>query len=347
MAVGSIRLIDRVYPPGVQRLLQVVMLIALAVFAAVMALILTQPEWGLRILWFAAIPVAPMVLLVAPNAWVSVCPISTFQTALHRFGKNPARRLSAKATERLQVAGWGLMLAGIPTRHLVFNSIGWATFFTALAILGVVVVVGLSARSLSGWCVGACPIRPIEVLYGQFALDKNRPEKCTNCTACIKSCLRLQPQKSHDELHRSPLTAHLAMGFPGFVAAYFALDLLNWCNVEHEFFAGSASSVANWYVQTGIVYGVMFAGFAISWALFAALRPLWGATKTYRAVALAAFSAYYLGVAPEICEAWGWPNWVIPILLVLPAAAMAWVLWAARRDSAPPDGVQDVETAAG
>ncbi|HQU19084.1 MAG TPA: hypothetical protein PLA92_08565, partial [Fimbriimonadaceae bacterium] len=61
----------------------------------------------------------------------------------------------------------------------------------------------------------------------------------------------------------------------------------------------------------------------------------------------AAFSAYYLGVAPGLCEAWGWPNWVIPILLILPAAAMAWVLWAARRDSAPPDRVQEVGPAAG
>lgn len=150
MAIKSPRLVDRYYPPFVQNLLRVSMAIALVVYGIVLALIAVRPEVGLRVLWFAAIPLAPMILLVAPNAWVSVCPISTVQTLSHRAGRNPARRLSAKATERLQVFGWVLMLAGIPTRHLVFNSVGWATFWTALAITGVVLVVGLSFRSLSG-----------------------------------------------------------------------------------------------------------------------------------------------------------------------------------------------------
>ena len=121
-----------------------------------------------------------------------------------------------------------MLFRSVPSRHLVFNVVGLATFFTALAICGLALVVGVSFMSLSGWCVGACPIRPIEILYGQFAVEKNRPEKCTTCTGCISSCHRVAPERSHAELHRSPLTANLAMGFPGFVAAYFLLDLAGW-----------------------------------------------------------------------------------------------------------------------
>lgn len=332
MSIPSARIAHRVYPLPVQRLIQVILAIALLAYATELYLILAFPEIGLRLLWYATIPLAPMILLVAPNAWVSVCPISTVQTFFHRLGRNPLRRLSVKATQRLQIAGWALMLAGIPTRHLVFDTVGWATFWMALAITGVVLVAGLSFRSLSGWCVGLCPIRPIEVLYGQFAVDKNRPEKCTNCTACIGSCLRLVPEMSHGELHRSRIIAHMAMGFPGFVAAYFILDLLNWCPTEHDFFAGRPSSVENWLFQGALTYGVMFAGFALSWALFAALRRWrWDARKAYRGVALAAFCAYYLGVTPEICEAWGWSAWVIPLLLVLPASALLFALLPRKR----------------
>lgn len=340
MAVASSRIIDRTYSLLVQRLLQVTMGIALLVFAVVLALIAAWPGIGLRILWFAAIPLAPMILLLAPNAWVSICPVSTVQTLSQRAGRHPQRRLSPRATERLQAFGWALMLAGIPTRHLVFNTVGWATLWTALAITGVAFVSGFLFRSLSGWCVGACPIRPIEVLYGQFALDRNRPEKCTTCTACIASCLRLVPEKSHSELHSSSLVAHFAMGFPGFVAAYFLLDLLNLCKVEHEFFAGTASTVTNWYTQTAMVYGVMFAGFALSWAVFLALRTwVWDGQRVYRGVALSAFSAYYLGVTPEICEAWNWPMWVVPALLILPFGALLWAVW--------PKSGADMELAAG
>lgn len=318
---------QRVYPTKVQRLLQVLLIIALAVFVTELYLILAFPETGLRLLWFATIPLAPMILLVAPNAWVSVCPISTVQTFIHRLGRNPLRRLSPKATQRLQATGWALMLAGIPSRHLVFNTVGWATFFTALIIMGAVLVAGFMFQSLSGWCVGICPIRPIEVLYGQFALDKNRPEKCTQCTACVPSCMRLVPEKSHGELFRSAAVAHMAMGFPGFVAAYFLLDLANWCPVEHDFFAGRTSSVQNWAVQAAITYGVIAAGFLVSWGVFASIRRwVWDERKVYVAVAMAAFSAYYLGVAPEICEAWNWPIWVMPLLLVPPLAAVIVVL---------------------
>jgi ferredoxin len=332
--IGSSHALDRPYPAPVRSLLQAVMAVAFVVYGVVLALLFVRPELGLRVLWYAVIPLAPMILLVAPNAWVSICPISTAQTLAQRAGRRPDRRLSARATERLQVLGWILMLAGIPTRHLVFNTVGWATLATALAITGIALVVGLSFRSLSGWCVGLCPIRPVEALYGQFALDRHRPEKCTECTACIASCLRLVPERSHAELHRSRVIAQAAMGFPGFVAAYFLLDLLGLCPVEHEFLAGVRSTVTDWSRQATLVYGVMFGGFALSWITFATLRAaILDEATMFRAVALAAFGAYYLGVAPEICEAWGWSMWAVPALLVLPAAAMTCVLW--PRDAAP------------
>ena len=332
MSATSLRMTDRTYSPAVRKWLQGVMCLAIAVYAVVLWLLVVRPEVGLRLLWFAAIPLAPMILLVAPNAWVSVCPVSTVQTLSHRMGREPKVRLSPQATQRLQTLGWVLMIVGIPSRHIVFNSVGLATFWAAVAVSGAALVIGLSFKSLSGWCVGLCPIRPIEVLYGQFALDKNRPEKCTECSTCIARCLRLTPEKGPKELTRSHVSAHLAMGFPGFVAAYFLLDLLGICNVEREYFATSASTLASWPGEVVTVYGFMLAGFAVSWAVFAALSRAWrDSRRLFRAVAISAFAAYYLGVAPEICMAWGWSYWVVAPLLVAPLLALVWVLRSGRR----------------
>jgi hypothetical protein len=328
MSTAAVRLIDRVHAPGMRRFLQTGMYIGLVAIVVELALIATQPSLGLRLLWFATIPLAPMIILVAPNLWVSVCPLSTVETLPHRIFGQPRRRLSAITTERLQVAGWALMLAGVPSRHLVFNVDGAATFTAALVILGVALVVGASLLSLNGWCMGACPIRPIEVLYGQFALEKNRPEKCSTCTGCVPGCHRVTPERSHDEFHRSRITRHMAMGFPGFVATYFLLDLLGICNTEHQFFAGTVPAVSNWFGYAALVYGGMAAGFGVSWAVFQLLRPrLRDDARVYRAVALAAFSAYYLGVTPEIREAWKWPLWSVPLMLTLPLAAFVAATW--------------------
>ena len=322
----NLNALDRPYPPAARKVLRTIMYIFLAILVVEVALIYLKPEIGLRVLWFATIPLAPMIILVAPNLWVSVCPLSTVQTLSHRAGLNPPRRLSSRASEILQILGWTLMFLGIPTRHLVFNTVGAAAFTAVAAAVGVGLVLGFFFRSLSAWCMGFCPIRPIEVIYGQFARDRHRPEKCTTCTGCVSNCMRVTPEKSHDEFARSRFAANLAMGFPGFVAAYFLLDLLNWCKVEHEFLSGVASTVTNWPMQIGIVYGTMAGGSVVSWLIFSLLARAVGREGTFRAVAISALAAYYLGVVPEICEAWNWPLWVGPFLLLMPAAAVIWAL---------------------
>lgn len=60
---------------------------------------------GMQLLWFLFIPLAPMFLLAAPNAWVSLCPVSSVQTAARRLGWKGGVRLSPTLTRRLQLAG--------------------------------------------------------------------------------------------------------------------------------------------------------------------------------------------------------------------------------------------------
>ncbi|MCH7905195.1 MAG: hypothetical protein IH944_11625 [Armatimonadetes bacterium] len=321
-------LIDRRYSDKVHKLILAVAALAAIIYAGLLPTIWIWPEFGLRFLWFLVIPLAPMVLLAAPNVWVSICPISTFQTLGRKLGWKGGKRLSPEVSAKLQTFGWALMFVGIPTRHLWFNTIGWATASVAIAITLVAVGAGLFYFTLSGWCVGACPIRPIEVLYGQFARERNRPEMCRICDACVPHCIRLRPEKADGELTRLPLALHLTFGFPGFVAAYFLLDLLYYCNVEHVFFGTSTDAPAHMGIHALTVYGGMAAGFFVTFLLFHGLRAIGVNKKTLiLSAAIAAYSFYYLGVVPEIVEAWALSSALGWAILAVPAIVLGTVLF--------------------
>lgn len=330
-AVHRLKLIDRAYSPVMQRLLKAGAGLGLVLYLALLPTLVLSPWLGLRLLWFLFIPVAPMFLLAAPNAWVSLCPISTVQTIARRFGWKKGSRLSRPASSRLQLFGWALMFVGVPSRHLIFNTNGSAVFAVASTLTLLAFVIGLAYFTLSGWCVGACPIRPVEVLYGQFAVDKNRPENCMTCDGCVPSCVRVMPEEGRRELMREPLAGTLAFAFPGFVAAYFLLDITGLCTAERTFLAGARPTLTLGHV--GVVYGVMAIGSVLSYAVFRATHLLLGVPRRtlFKAAAIAAYSFYYIGVVPEIVEAWSLSSTWVWALLFVPFAVLGFALWAHSR----------------
>jgi len=324
-------LAERVYGTALRRLLGAGAILGVVIFVALLPAFVLSPKLSLQLLWFLFIPLAPMFLLAAPNAWVSLCPVSSLQTAAKHFGWMGAARLSPTLTRRLQLTGWVMMFLGIPSRHVVFNTNGPALFAAAGAVTLLVLCIGFVSLALSGWCMGACPIRPVEVIYGQFALDKNRPVKCGGCDACVTSCVRLQPENGDKELGLSKLTSILAQAFPGFVASYFLLDLTGLCNAERAFFRSDVPPPASLLAHAALVYGVMALGALFSFLVFHSLGRLGVTSATrFKAVAIAAYCCYYLGVAPEITMAWSLPENAAWALLCLPATVLAFVLFAPK-----------------
>jgi hypothetical protein len=322
---------ERVYRTGLRRLLTSGAILGVVIFVGLLPAFWLSPRISLQLLWFLFIPLAPMFLLAAPNAWVSLCPVSSLQTMARHFGWKGAARLSPAHTRRLQLVGWVLMFLGIPSRHVVFNTNGPALFAAAGAVTLLVLGIGFVSLALSGWCMGACPIRPVEVIYGQFALDKNRPVKCGGCDACVSSCVRLQPENGGKELGLSKLTSILAQAFPGFVASYFLLDLTGLCNAERAFFRGDVPAPASLFTHAALVYAVMALGALFSFLVFHALGRVGVTSATrFKAVAIAAYCCYYLGVAPEIAMAWSLPPNAAWALICLPALVLTCVLCAPR-----------------
>lgn len=334
--------IDRVYRGSTRILLRAGAALGLAIFLALPPTLFLAPKLGLQLLWFAFIPIAPMFLLVAPNAWVSLCPVSTLQSLPRRLGWTRGVYLRPSTTRRLQALGWVLMLGGIPTRHIVFNTDGPAVLAAASLVTIFALAVVFACASLSGWCAGACPIRPVEVVYGQFARDRNRPEKCTTCNGCVTSCVRTHPERGAQELGASPWVATFAQGFPGFVAAYFLLDILGLCTTERAYFRGDVAVPADRVAHALLVYGFMAVGFALSLLVLLGLEALgWSRDARFRAAAIAAYCCYYLGVAPEIVLVWSLPPVSVWALLTIPLVVLLVAARASRSPIGPtPDMIQ-------
>ena len=189
----------------------------------------------------------------------------------------------------------------VPLRHPVFNVDGAAALL-AIALLGALALAaGFMFRGMGGWCSGVCPIRPVEVLYGQFTLESHRPETCRQCTGCTEACPWLGSSKVGQHIAGSRFTLHAAFGFPGFVLGYFLVE-------------DGASAAAS--------YACAWGGWIVSMALFFTLNTRARPAVLLRVAALSAFVIYYFMSIPKVADTWELGSLGPPILAVPPTAAL-------------------------
>ena len=99
---------------------------AVIVLLLVVLLLLRDPDLGLKVLWSAVVFAAPMLFLLVPAFWMSVCPLATLQALPRRLGLDPARKVGPRGQMILAVLAWGLLLLLVPRRHPIFNIDGAA-----------------------------------------------------------------------------------------------------------------------------------------------------------------------------------------------------------------------------
>lgn len=327
-AVGARRVIYPAYDAAARTLLRATAALFLVAYAGLLAALYLRPETGLRLLWFLCVPLIPLAALAAPSAWASVCPLATLQTLARRAGWRRGLRLSHPLNGRLQLAGWVFMFAAVPARHLLFNAGAPSSLAAAAALTAAALAAGLACFGLSGWCAGACPVRPVEVMYGLLAEERRRPEPCTRCTGCVAFCARAARDFGPREFARTGLVRGLAYAFPGFVAAYFLLDWAGLCTTEQAFFEGRAAAPIDWLTQAAIVYGLTALASLASFAAFGPLAGRAGASHLarLRAAALTAYALYYLGLAPELTAAWSLSSNWSPVFALVPLTVPASLL---------------------
>lgn len=274
------------YPLRVQYLLRAASIGSMAILAIVLATLAVSPDLGLKLVWSLIIPAAPLIFFLVPNAWVSLCPFAIMQSIPRRLKLSRQKELTEKQTHWLRMLSWGLLLTMVPARHLLFNHDALILLLTTLVLAAVVVFFGFNYKGLSGWCMGACPIRPVEMMYGQFTPERCRPEVCTICEECNENCSRLRVQSRGVMEANNAQFKYFVFAFPGFVLGYYL--------------TGPEMSVLSLY---GVVYGLSLA----SLTLFGLIDLRFPDLRIMNHTIILALAIYYAFAIPGLVEVWTLP----------------------------------------
>ncbi len=281
---------------GAQRLLQFASIGSIVILAITLSLLVFTPDLGLKVVWSLIIPAAPLLFFIAPNLWVSVCPFAIIQSLPRRFNFSKNKSLSEKQIYRLRLASWGLLFILVPARHLVFNHDALILLITTLTLASIVFICGFLYKGLSGWCVSLCPIRPVEMMYGQFTHEKKRPEICSNCLHCNAPCSR-QNVQNKKILHANNFRFKLfVFAFPGFVLGYYV--------------TGKGMDALS-------LYATIYSLSLISLLLFYLIDKYFHEIKIMNQAIIAALATYYAFTVPKLMTIWALPDFMMPVLYIL------------------------------
>ncbi|CAD5369880.1 2Fe-2S ferredoxin-type domain-containing protein [Rubrivivax sp. A210] len=202
-------------------------MLALGIALALAALLILQPELGLKLFWGLAIPVVPALLVVAPGLWRQVCPMATMNQLPRLAGYGRALELPAWLRQAAFGIAVGLFLVAVALRVPLLNHSGALVGGGVLAVLALALAGGWVFKGRSGWCGTFCPLAPIQRTYGQAPLIVVKNGYCNPCVGCQKSCYDFNPRAAvfsdvYDDDPRHAAQRRLFMGLlPGLILAYF------------------------------------------------------------------------------------------------------------------------------
>ncbi|MCF6287431.1 MAG: hypothetical protein L3K26_19955 [Candidatus Hydrogenedentes bacterium] len=252
---------------------------------SILGALIFAPEIGIHAFWNILIPVAPALLVIAPGIWRNVCPMASTALLIRHMGWAKKKHLSTAWNDRLAFAGFLLLIAIIPLRHVVMDTNGPATAIAITVLALIAFAVSYVFEWKSAWCSGLCPVHPVERLYGSRALLSTSNAHCQSCEHCVLLCPDSTPSLNPLTGARSKirrLTGSLmAGGFAGFVYGWFQVpDYAGWAGWSH----------------LGLAYAYPLGGFAMSLVLFLALTSRLSKSHkelVVRVFACAAVSCYY------------------------------------------------------
>ncbi len=249
-----------------------------------LACLVRRPELGLHLLWDVLIPVAPLLLVLAPGVWRNICPLATTALLPRHLGLSWRRPLSPRAQEYLHGLAVLLLLVIIPLRHSHLNIDG-PTTAGVLALTGALaVLMGLIFEWKSGWCASLCPVHPVERLYGSrpaVVIPNAHCDACRRCTkVCPDSTPAMDPRTGRAGLVGKLSSALLVGGFPGFIWGWFQTP-------DYRLPLDPPT------LQT--LYGPPLAGLGVTLAIYLVLRllPFFSPTRLGHLFAAASLVCYY------------------------------------------------------
>lgn len=303
---------------GARRAWQAVQGVVFLVGVAIVAALLFAPKLGLFLLWDVLIPVAPLLLVVAPGLWRNVCPLGTFSLLPAHARVSKKRPISREWQSRLLAIAVLLLLVIVPLRHPLLDRYGVLTGIVLVAVAALAVALGFVFDLKSAWCSGLCPVYPVEMLYGSRPLVAVPNVQCRTCSNCVAPCRDSRNGLTPLDVGRSGPGRSAALvlvgGFPGFVLGWYLVELQ-----------------AGWSLGREVLwsYGLSLAGLAASLVVFLALWRVApkGRELLARVFAALAISIYYWFKLPVVLGLSGDGSHA---LVSLKGVAPDWTIWVLR-----------------
>jgi nitrite reductase (NADH) large subunit len=319
------------------RVWQAIRLVSVIVTLAVCALMFIRPELGLFLFWQLALPLLPILFMIAPGLWRTFCPLAAANQTPRVLQFTRALTPPAWLRDYGYVIGIGLFLLIVPARRALFNQNGPASAILILAILASAFSLGVLYKGKSGWCSSICPLLPVQRVYGQTPFMTVPNNHCNPCVGCTANCYDFNPSVAYladlyqPDRHYAGYRKFFAGAFPGLILAFYTLpaDAPNPTSLL-EFLA----SLPPIYLHFGIFILASVGSFMV---LDSFLKvSTYTITTLYGALAI---NLYYWGSAPKFVAAAGQlvgatpPDWLtaVPQLAVL-ALSGAWVLRTLRKE---------------
>ncbi|MEE9312440.1 MAG: hypothetical protein V3V10_08520 [Planctomycetota bacterium] len=278
--------------------------------------LLVRPTLGLYLLWDILIPVAPLLLVVAPGIWRNICPLGTFSVMPHWLKLSKKQPLSRKGQSWLFAGAVLLLLIIVPVRHVILDTNGVVIGLTLIAVALLAFTLGMVLDWKSAWCSGLCPVYPVEMLYGARPLVTPHNLQCKVCTGCVSPCRDSTPSISSVDVAIEPLgkfaSTVLTGGFPGFILGWYLVDI---------------SRTDPILTIIGMSYAWPFAGLIASLVVYSVARKLAPPAGINQLSATTAVCIYYWFKMPVVFGLSGdSSHW----LLGLAGSTPSWTIWALR-----------------
>lgn len=250
-------------------------------------LLLFQPAIGIKIMWDVLIPVAPVLVTVAPGLWRNLCPMATFGLVPRNLGISLRLKMPKSMAAVLGLVSVIALFMIVPLRHICLNTNGPMTVVMLVSAAAVAALMGMLFEWRSGWCTSLCPIHPVEKLYGTspaLTLKNARCELCEQCTApCPDSTPGMTPAVTGPSRLQQLTGNFLTGSFFGFV--------LGWFQVPDYLGNIGTPEIIN-------AYAWPFGGAVVSYVVFKVVEQRFVTTKNGRKMlgkifAAAAVSTYY------------------------------------------------------
>lgn len=216
----------RYLPIAVWRVLQVA---AVLLAGAVCYVLVTQPELGLFVFWSLAVPVLPLVFLLAPGLWRNLCPLAVANQLPRLLGFSAARAVPGWFKQYNYVIGISFFFVLASSRKVIFNASGPATAALIAIALVAAFVGGVLFKGKSGWCSSVCPLLPVQRIYGQTPFVTLPNSHCQPCLGCSKNCYDFNPGVAYiadqydDDRNYAGYRKFFAAVFPGFILAFYVV----------------------------------------------------------------------------------------------------------------------------